>query len=71
MPLYTVDIKAFINVEVEAESADQAKAAAEAWIEWISPTDEQLADYLTDHENAGITDGGVLSIDGDSEVEEA
>jgi hypothetical protein len=70
MPTYSVDVKCFINIEVEAPTKKAARAAAEAWVEWLSPTDEQLEDYLEDHEDAGITSPGGFDIDGVSEVEQ-
>lgn len=70
MPRYAVDVKVFINVLVEADTPEQARSRAEAWVDWISPTDEQLQDYLSDHPDAGIAEGGTLAIDGESDVEE-
>lgn len=70
MPKFTVDVKAFINVTVEAPDAQLALGRAERFVEWLSPTVEQVADYLTDHPE-GIVDGGSFGVDGDSDVEEA
>lgn len=68
MPKYSVDVKCFINVGVEAANEEEAREIAEGWVEWLSPTEEQLAGYVYDHDVI-ITEGGTLSIDGDSEVE--
>lgn len=64
---YIVDVKAFINVTVEAANEDEARARAEHFVGWLEPTDEFVADYNSDH--APIV-SATLGIDGISEVEE-
>jgi hypothetical protein len=67
MPRYAVDVKAFLNVTVNADTPAQARAIAENWVSWLSPTDEQLADYQTDH--VGVAETGGFDIDDGTYVE--
>lgn len=69
MPKFNVDVKAFISVEVEAANEYEAQGRAERFVEWLSPTTEQIVDYLEDHpEGIGFSTGS-FDVDGESEVE--
>lgn len=70
MPLFRVEVKAFISVHVEADDAQEAQGRAERFVEWLSPTVEQIDDYGEDHAPVH-TDTGPFDIDGISIVEEA
>lgn len=69
MPRYHVDVKAFISVIVDAEDAAEARVRADHFVEWLSPTIEQIDDYSADHEPID-TDTGPFGVDGESSVEE-
>lgn len=69
MPRHAVDVKAFISVFVDADDAVQARKRAEYFVEWLSPTIEQINDYNSDHDAIG-TDTGPFTVDGESAVEE-
>ncbi|WP_048577606.1 MULTISPECIES: hypothetical protein [Sphingobium] len=69
MPRYQVDVKAFISVIVDAQDAAQAQGRADRFVEWLSPTIEQIDDYSSDHEPID-TDTGPFDVDGESSVEE-
>ena len=69
MPRYQVEVKAFISVVVDAENPARARERADRFVDWLSPTMEQIADYGTDHEPIG-TGTGPFDIDGRSSVEE-
>lgn len=74
MPRYTVDVKAFFSIEVEAPNAAQARCAADAAIEDLMVADENtLAGY-----NEGRETGSHIvpqqihpAIDGVSDVDPA
>jgi hypothetical protein len=69
MPRYQVDVKAFIAVVVDADDAAGARERADHFVEWLSPTIEQIGDYNADH--APIDTGtGMFGVDGESDVEE-
>lgn len=70
MPLYRVDVKTFISVLVDADDPQLAQGRAERFVEWLSPTVEQIDDYSTDHP-AIHPETGPFDIDGVSSVEEA
>jgi len=70
MTLYRVEVKALISVVVEADDAQLAIGRAERFVEWLSPTIEQIDDYCDDHEPIH-TDTGPFGVDGRSGVEEA
>ncbi|MGE4410445.1 MAG: hypothetical protein AB7D33_07740 [Sphingobium sp.] len=65
MPRYSVDVKAFISVIVDADDAAQARERADHFVEWLSPT---IDDYSADHDPID-TDTGPFDIDGESCVE--
>ncbi|EZP70534.1 MULTISPECIES: hypothetical protein [Sphingomonadales] len=44
MPRYSVDVKAFISVIVDADDATEARERADHFVEWLSPTIEQIDD---------------------------
>lgn len=69
MPRYRVDVKAFISVVVEADDPALAQGRADRFVEWLSPTIEQIDDYCTDHAPID-TDTGPFDVDGESSVEE-
>lgn len=69
MPRYQVDVKAFISVIVDAEDTAEARVRADRFVEWLSPTIEQIDDYSADHEPID-TDTGPFGVDGESSVEE-
>ncbi|RIA46184.1 hypothetical protein DFR49_0717 [Hephaestia caeni] len=69
MPEHAVDVKAFITVFVDADNAVQARKRAESFVQWLSPTIEQINDYNSDHDAVG-TETGPFAIDGESAVEE-
>ncbi|OHT21616.1 hypothetical protein [Edaphosphingomonas haloaromaticamans] len=69
MPRYEVEVKAFITVIVDADDAGEAREHADRFVEWLSPTIEQIDDYSADHEPID-TDTGPFGIDGESCVEE-
>lgn len=69
MARYQVEVKAFITVVVDAEASDEARQRADHFVEWLSPTIEQIDDYSDDHEPID-TDTGPFSVDGESCVEE-
>lgn len=77
MPKYTVDVKAFINLTVEAPDADSARLAADRYVEEsCSPsfleTRAWMDAVVADGEAAYVTDAsGGFSVDSYSEVEEA
>jgi hypothetical protein len=60
MPKFTVDVKAFVNVEVEAINEHAARAAADEWVEGM-PTG---ISYV------GPVKSATVSVDGESDVEE-
>ena len=70
MPLYRVEVKTFISVLVDAEDPKLAQSRAERFVEWLSPTVEQIEDYSTDHPPIHL-DSGPFDIDGVSGIEEA
>lgn len=65
MPRYSVDVKAFISVIVDADDAAQARERADHFVEWLSPTIEQIDDYSADHDPIDI-DTAPFDIDGES-----
>ncbi|WP_150293641.1 hypothetical protein [Sphingobium estronivorans] len=69
MARYQVEVKAFITVVVDAEAPGEARQRADHFVEWLSPTIEQIDDYSDDHEPID-TDTGPFSVDGESCVEE-
>lgn len=69
MPKYEVDVKVFISVVVDADNAAQARMRADRFVEWLSPTREQITDYNADHEPID-TDTGPFDVDGRSSVTE-
>ena len=75
MPKFTVDVKAFINVAIEAESEAAARAAADNFVEAMSPGYQYIVGYNaggeTDAPRIDPDQTGGFSVDGQSEVEEA
>lgn len=69
MPKFRVDVKAFISVVVDAEDAAEAQGRADHFVEWLSPTIEQIDDNSDYHEPID-TDTGPFDVDGESCVEE-
>lgn len=69
MPRYSVDVKAFISVVVDANDAAQARERANHFVEWLSPTTTTIRDYNADHQPIDA-DTGPFDIDGESCVEE-
>lgn len=69
MVRYTVEVKAFITVVVDADDPADARSRADRFVEWLSPTIEQIDDYSSDHD-AIDTNTGPFDIDGESVVEE-
>lgn len=68
MSRYSVDVKAFISVVVDAGDADQARKRADDFVAWLSPTTASIQDYNADHEPIDA-DTGPFDIDGESCVE--
>lgn len=74
MPRYTVDVKAFITVTVEAPNENAARDAADSYVQTsCSPSPEETqawANIMQDFENpAWPVSAGDFSVDGFSEVE--
>lgn len=69
MPKYEVEVKVFISVIVDADNATQARMRADRFVDWLSPTTEQITDFNTDHEPIGANTGP-FDIDGRSCVTE-
>lgn len=74
MPKFAVDVKAFINIEVEAPNAKAAIAAAEDFVRSCEPTTDFRIGWNDGAKIAGeperIVEAGGFDIDGDSDVEE-
>lgn len=70
MPRFRVDVKAFLSVEVDAESTEQARERADAFVDHLSPTAQEQLDYGEEFGFAIDASGG-FAVDGTSEVEEA
>jgi hypothetical protein len=75
MPKYSVDVKAFISVEVEAPDEATARAAADLFVENLSPTNHYIAGYSGQLKEFGepaiITENTAsFDVDGESEVME-
>lgn len=68
MPKFSVDVKAFIAVSLEAPNAAEARKRAEHFVGWLDPTMEFILDYNADHEDEEI-EGASIGIDGESDVE--
>jgi len=76
VPLYSVDVKAFINLTVEAASPEEARRAADDYVETsLSPEPEEVAGYNSVLDEEGVGGGRVVpggyswAVDGDSTVE--
>lgn len=73
MPKFSVDVKAFIKVDVEAADAAAARTVAENFVEHLSPEAGYIGGYneglSVASETAKIADAGSFDIDGTSEVE--
>ncbi|WP_298673127.1 hypothetical protein [uncultured Sphingomonas sp.] len=70
-------ILAEINSELAAKNVQVVEShdlpmfeQADRFVEWLSPTIEQIDDYCSDHD-AIDTDNGAFAVDGESVVEEA
>lgn len=73
MPKYAVDIKAFINIEIEADNAADARAEAERLVESCEPDSNFIDGWNSvQRQNGGalILETGCFAIDGESEVDE-
>ena len=74
MPRFTVDVKAFINLTVEAADWMEARSKANSFVETcLSPTQLEVEGYnsvLPDGEARVIPYDYTMSVDGESEVEE-
>lgn len=69
MPRFAVDVRAVITVEVAADDAAEAIQLAKNWVRWLSPTYEQLEDYLTGHA-AGVVEPGDFIVESATPHEE-
>ena len=75
MPKFTVDVKAFISVTVLADTEADARTAADAFAEGLSPTPDYIIGW-----NSGLPEDAVgrvdpdetgeWAVDGESDVEE-
>ncbi|SFJ48645.1 hypothetical protein SAMN03159338_1529 [Sphingomonas sp. NFR04] len=75
MPRYNVDVKAFISVAVEAPDEASARAAADLFVENLSPTGSYIRGYSDQLKEFGeaalvLDSTGTFDVDGESEVEE-
>lgn len=72
MPKYSVDVKAFIAFEVEAENEDDARAVADAFVENClvaeHATVEGYNEGLDDPIGAVVPSEIVPSVDGETDV---
>jgi hypothetical protein len=77
MPLYSVDVKCFISVTVEAEDEAAARAAADNYVETsLSPSECEIAGWNQVrkdecNDTCRIVRTGGFDVDGESEVDEA
>lgn len=73
MAKFSVDVKAFIKVDVEAENEDEARRIADSFVENLSPADGYVGGYnqglALAGETARIGDAWDFSVDGYSDVE--
>lgn len=74
MPKFTVDVKAFISVHVEAPDRQAARAAADLFVENLSPTTPYIQGYSDQLKEFGeaaliLDETGGFDIDGDSYVD--
>jgi hypothetical protein len=74
MPKFSVDVKAFMTVSVEAPNKKAARAAAEEFVEACDPTDPVIHGYNSFRATRAIEPHTVLSaggfaVDGTSDVE--
>lgn len=72
MPKYSVDVKAFITIEVEAASVASARAEADRFAEGLSPNEHYVTGWNSVQKLKGgpiLGTVGELSVDGTSEVE--
>ncbi|MGE8141781.1 hypothetical protein ACQKOE_07385 [Novosphingobium sp. NPDC080210] len=75
MPRYTVDVKAFITVTVEAPDENAARKAADHYVETsCSPSEDEVTAWeiimKDEGEPAWPVSAGEFCVDGFSEVEE-
>lgn len=74
MPRFNVDVKAFVNLSVEAHDEESARIAADAFVEeGMVVTKAQIEGYnaeLDDPVGKVVPDTYALSVDGYSDVEE-
>jgi len=74
MPKYIVDVKAFISIEVEADSEDAARSAADDYVEiCLSPNEDEVNAWnqvQEEDDDPPILSASVWTVDGYSEVEE-
>lgn len=75
MAKYKVDVKAFIALEVEADSEEAARAYADEYVEQsLSPAEMETEAWNDvkrgEGETARVTYAGCLVVDGTSQVEE-
>lgn len=74
MPMFDVDVKAFISITVEADDENEARDAANHYVETsLSPSDMEIAGWNEAQAEEGvttkITDAAGWGVDGESEVE--
>lgn len=74
MSKYTVDVKALISIEVEADNEDAARSAADDYVETcLSPNEDEVNAWnqVQEEDDAPpILSASVWTVDGYSEVEE-
>ncbi|WP_375292139.1 hypothetical protein [Sphingomonas melonis] len=73
---FSVDVKAFISVQVEAPNEEAARKAADLFVENLSPTTHYIQGYSGQLKEFGepaliLETTGGFDVDGTSEVEKA
>ena len=77
MPLYSVDVKAFISITVEADDEDAARSAADNYVETaLSPSECEIDGWNEVRQNecddnCRIVRTGGFAVDGQSDVDDA
>ena len=74
MPKFSVDVKAFISVQVEAPDRAAARAAADLFVENLSPTTHYIQGYSGQLKEFGelaliLEETGSFDVDGESVVD--